>query len=165
MKQIGQIFDLPKLECALDAEFDFTTWLPYCQRDVEICVAILRHTLPLIEKTTFDCLAQTYGLADIAFNISIQCIQSELRCTLNSDLKFIYDYSKYGGRTYSSINGQQISMPVSVIDANSMYPSCMTYDYPCGDIYVVFNECIAGRLAIYYVVLSKPFTSCLDAVS
>ena len=162
LKSIGQCYDLPKLECALDAEFDFTTWLPYCERDVEICVAVLRHTQSLIAKTTFECLAQTYSLADIAFNISIQLIRFDVTLTINEELKNVFDHATYGGRTYSSIFGQQVRRPISVIDANSMYPSCMTFDYPSGEISIESSR-VVGRLGIYYVELRRAFVSCEDA--
>ena len=152
LKSIGSCYDLPKLECALDAEFDLTTWLPYCKRDVEICVAVLRHTQSLINKTTFDCLAQTYSLADIAFNISIQLIRFDVTLTINKELMDVFEHATYGGRTYSSIFGQRVKRPISVIDANSMYPSCMTFDYPSGELSIESSR-VVGRLGIYYVEL------------
>ena len=163
LKQVGDVYNLPKLECALDQEFELTTWLPYCIRDVEICVEIMRHVNQLISQTTFNSLVETFSLADIAYNISIRRIRYIVRYTVNEQLSFIYNSARYGGRTYSALYGQCMNDSISVIDANSMYPSCMTFDYPAGELSIVENECVANRFAIYYVELSRAFVSCCDA--
>ena len=163
LKDVGRSYNLPKLDCALDDEFDLTTWLPYCMRDVEICVEVMRHVNLLIGSTTFHSLIESFSLADIAYNISVQRICYFMRYTVNEQLRFIYECASYGGRTYSALYGQRMNERISVIDANSMYPSCMTFDYPCGELSIVENKCVVDKFAIYYVELSRDFVSCCDA--
>ena len=163
LKDVGRSYNLPKLECALDEDFDLTTWLPYCIRDVEICVEIMRHVNLLISSTKFHSLIESFSLADISYNISVQQIQYFMRYTVNEQLRYIYECARYGGRTYSALYGQRINKRISVIDANSMYPSCMTFDYPCGELSIVENQCVTDKFAIYYVEMNRDFVSCYDA--